>query len=823
MTGERWQEVKQVLDQLEDCPPEDRERSLAAACNGDPDLRREVESLLSFETRADLLERSANRNARAAWDRIGPYRVERLLGSGGMGSVFLAARDDDQYHKKVAIKVIQWAGDPETTSRFRTERQVLANLDHPNIARLLDGGTLPDGLPYLVMDYIDGCPIDVFVREHGLESEPTLRLFLKVCSAVQFAHQNLIVHRDLKAGNFLVGADGEPHLLDFGIAKLLNPLGPELDRTQPWQRILTPASASPEQAAGGPVTTASDVYSLGILLYTLLTGVPFYGGSKNFATDPGRVILEYDPPPPSQAPGLSPRVSRLLAGDLDNIVRKAAAKDPSLRYPTVEEFAADIRRHLDGHPVAARPASLFYRAEKFALRNRLFVSAAALLLFAIGAGVAGTGWYAYRAHLAESKAERRFEALHGITNSMLFEVDDAIANLQGATAARAAIVRRALQYLDQLSADSGENSAVLQDLAAAYTRIGVIQGTVESAHLGGPGSLDNARDSYLKASAIVERLIAAEPNNLDFQIAIYEPLGELAELYRTQGDLDRSLATTRDLESRMRAVAARAPAHSSQYTESQYSLGTALTILGANSMLRGDSTRALDYLHEALAVRSALARDHPGDKRALRVLGISHIYLCFALETANRWADAAAEARLSLDTREPLSAADPRNNELHDFVADSDRHLCLDLAHTGNYAEALLRCNVSVDLDRQAVALDPNNSQALENLALVYSAMSELKDSMGRPRDALDWEVKARHQFVALRSVDPDSFETATFDASSLLHTGTLEVRLGMRPEALRDLRQATDMLRLQTKQSPKNQVIADLYLRAATALQQYR
>ena len=187
MTGERWQEVKQVLDQLEDCPPEDRERSLAAACNGDPDLRREVESLLSFETRADLLERSANRNARAAWDRIGPYRVERLLGSGGMGSVFLAARDDDQYHKKVAIKVIQWAGDPETTSRFRTERQVLANLDHPNIARLLDGGTLPDGLPYLVMDYIDGCPIDVFVREHGLESEPTLRLWKALALPVAVA------------------------------------------------------------------------------------------------------------------------------------------------------------------------------------------------------------------------------------------------------------------------------------------------------------------------------------------------------------------------------------------------------------------------------------------------------------------------------------------------------------------------------------------------------------------------------------------------------------------------------------------------------------
>lgn len=476
MNAERWREVRQILDSLDNwdnCAPGDRAALIAASCNGDPELRREVESLLAFETRAEALERTSHRRETATPYRIGPYRIERILGTGGMGSVFLAIRDDDQYLKRVAIKVIQWAGDPEIASRFRTERQVLASLDHPHIARLLDGGTLPDGRPYLVMDYIDGLPVDLFVRREKLSVERVLRLFLKICAAVHFAHRNLVVHRDLKPGNILVSADGEPHLLDFGIAKLLNAAGPEMDRTQAWQRLLTPASASPEQAAGGTITTASDVYSLGVLLYGLIAGTGYYAGAKDFATDPGRAIRDYEPPPIRHVPR-----------DLAIIVRKATAKDPEHRYPTVEEFAADLRRHLSGHPISARPSSFLYRAAKFAGRNRLLVSSAAGLFLAIAAGVAGTAVYATRARVAEARAERRFNSLHTLTNSMLFEVDDAIANLQGATAAREAIVKRALEYLDQLSADSGDNPAVLRDLALAYRRIGNIQGTEQSAHLG---------------------------------------------------------------------------------------------------------------------------------------------------------------------------------------------------------------------------------------------------------------------------------------------------------------------------------------------------
>jgi len=824
VTSERWQRIKRILEAAEECPRDERERAIAVSCGGDTDLRHEVESLLSYEDQAEALDKSADRvtgarSGGAAPDRIGPYRVERLLGSGGMASVFLAVRDDDQYRKQVAIKLIQWAGDPANAGRFRTERQVLAGLDHPHIARLLDGGALPDGQPYLVMDYIDGRPIDVFVRERALNTEAALRLFLKVCSAVQYAHQNLVIHRDIKAGNILVSADGEPHLLDFGIAKLLNPAGPELDRTQPWQRVLTPGSASPEQAAGGAITTASDVYSLGVLLYGLITGTAFYGGAANFAEEPGQAIREYEPPAASQAPGVPARIRRLLAGDLDNIVRKATAKDPARRYPTVEEFAADLRRYLEGRPVSARPASVVYRIRKFTRRNWRLVSAAALLFLAIVAGTAGTAWYAYRARRAEAHAERRFDALHRLTNSMLFEVDDALVNLQGSTGARAAIVKRTLEYLDQMASDSGNNTAVLQDLASAYIRIGRIQGAQLTAHLGGPGSLQNSRKSFEKARAIRQRLAASAPGDRKLQADVFDTDEEIATTYLFEGDLDRALGLNRQLAARAKALAAGSRAHDQLYIDLQYRLGAVLTALGsiATSML--DIPATLGYLHEALDVRSALLAEHPGDKRAQRAVGISHNYLCMGLEAADRYAEAVDEERLALANWEPLAVADPTNADLHSLLGDGNEHLCLDLAQTGKYEESLRHCRTSLDIYRSAAKADPNDIQSAEDLATALSAMSEVLDRMGKPRDAFRWETEARTLYRTIETKDPDSLETAGNDASSLLHYGTLEAKLVSRAAAEKDLRAARAMLERYMKRSPKDAQIAGLYPRATAAL----
>ena len=381
---ESWDRVKTVLNLVLDAAPEARHGVVTEACAGDSALQREVESLLSYADRTGKLDdclretvRDAIGSATQAPARIGPYRVERELGSGGMGTVYLGVRDDDQLPARVALKVIQTASSEALFERFYRERRILAGLIHPYIVRLLDAGKLENGQPYFVMEYVEGQPIDQYAALHR---QTVLELFLKVCSGVQFAHQNLVIHRDLKPGNILVTESGEPRLLDFGIAKLLaaESWGSE-ETTQPWERMLTPSSASPEQASGEAVTIASDVYSLGVLLYRLMTGVSPYIGTKDFASDPTRVIREYEPPPASTVTSLSRRERGMLRGDLDNILKKALEKDPRRRYPTVHEFAADIERYRKGLPVEARPASFSYRTVKFVRRNRLAVTAAALL------------------------------------------------------------------------------------------------------------------------------------------------------------------------------------------------------------------------------------------------------------------------------------------------------------------------------------------------------------------------------------------------------------------------------------------------------------
>jgi hypothetical protein len=402
--------------------------------------------------------------------RIGTYRIERVLGSGGMGTVYLGVRDDDELPARVALKVIQAGSSGALLERFRRERKILSGLIHAYIARLLDAGKLADGRPYFVMEYVDGQTIDQCVASHQLG---ILELFLKVCSAVQFAHQSLVIHRDIKPGNILVTASGEPRLLDFGIARLLAGDGPsaESEMTQPRERMLTPLSASPEQAGGEAVTMASDVYSLGVLLYRLLTGVSPYAGARNLGTDPVRVIREFEPPLASTAANLTRRARALLEGDLDNILRKALEKDPSRRFQTAHEFSADIERHLKGLPVEACPASFAYRAAKFIRRNRVAVGAAALVGLALTGGLLGTSLYAHRARQEQMRAQRELSALRKLTQSFLFEFDDAIKDLPGSSAAQELVVHRAEEYVDKIASEAGDDPVLLNDLADAYTHI----------------------------------------------------------------------------------------------------------------------------------------------------------------------------------------------------------------------------------------------------------------------------------------------------------------------------------------------------------------
>ncbi len=429
MDDERWQRLWQIFHDTLERPAAERSAHLDAACD-DAEMRREVEELLAaHEGTTNPLDRPPAAGAAGAGAgprRLGPYEIVRELGSGGMGTVYLAQRRDRQFEQQVAVKVVRRGMDSEEiVARFRQERQILARLEHPNVARLYDGGTTEEGLPYFVMEHVEGEPIDRYCEGRGLAVEERLALVRVVCSAVQYAHRNLVVHRDLKPNNVLVTPDGVPKLLDFGIAKLLDPASRELATTRLGERPLTPEYASPEQVRGEAITTASDVYSLGVLLFRLLTGRPPYRLEGAGWREVERIVCEQRPERPSTAavrgaehPEATRKLRRRLRGDLDNIVLRALEKDPARRYASVEQLEEDLRRYAEGLPVMARPAGLGYRLGKFVRRHRAAAVTAALVLLLVAGftassirQAAATAGALERAELELRKSERVLELL----------------------------------------------------------------------------------------------------------------------------------------------------------------------------------------------------------------------------------------------------------------------------------------------------------------------------------------------------------------------------------------------------------------------------
>jgi serine/threonine protein kinase/tetratricopeptide (TPR) repeat protein len=440
----RWQKIQAVFEQVIDSSPEERSSRLADSCAGDADLRTSVEALLASDEKAtdplvNVIGAAAESLLTDHQDRllgtlVGPYRIVSILGHGGMSTVYRGERDDAQYQQSVAIKVLNLATlHPRLRSRLHSERHILATLDHPSIARLIDCGDLEDGTPYLVMEHVDGEPIDVFCDNRTLFVHERLELFAQVCHAVQYAHRNLIVHRDIKGANVFVTGDGIAKLLDFGIAKLLAPesLSHTLPVTRLQERMLTPENAAPEQVLGRPITTATDIYSLGVLLYQLLTGRSPYRLLSYSQLQLERAICMDDPPRPSQIVlakindesdadrsrisdrrGLSPqRLRARLSGDLDAIVAMAMRKEPDRRYPSVEALADDVNRHLTGRPVLARQGDWRYNAGKFFRRHLLAVFSVAALILGLGIITGVTLWQNHRIELArEATAQERDRA-----------------------------------------------------------------------------------------------------------------------------------------------------------------------------------------------------------------------------------------------------------------------------------------------------------------------------------------------------------------------------------------------------------------------------
>jgi hypothetical protein len=475
-----------------------------------------------------------------AGDRVGAYKLIAPLGKGGMGAVWRAVREEEGFEQPVAIKFVHEGLSDNLLDRFRRERQILAQLNHPNIARILDGGTV-DGLPYLVMELIEGRPLVAYADQQQLGLDDRVRLFRMVCEAVQYAHQRLVVHRDLKPANILVTADGAPKLLDFGIAKILAEDDPDRAATQTLTgfMMMTPDYASPEQVRGEPVSTATDVYSLGAILYELLSGHRPHGLSSYDAAELVERICNTDTVAPSK------RGKPALRGDLDTIILKAMQKDPARRYGSADQLSEDLRRYLTGLPVLARPDTLRYRMAKYARRHTWGLTSAAAVVLAL---IAGLLVAAGQARIASE----RFEMVRTLANKFVFDVHDEIARIEGTTKARQLVVATGLQYLDRLSQSAGSDRVLLEDLAKAYGRIGDVQGRVGSPNL---GQLAAATASYQKAVDMADRLYRKDAAKYSYTLCVAHSNLATNLLNREQDEearkhLERSIELAREDEKR---------------------------------------------------------------------------------------------------------------------------------------------------------------------------------------------------------------------------------------------------------------------------------
>ncbi|HEU4724496.1 MAG TPA: serine/threonine-protein kinase, partial [Candidatus Eisenbacteria bacterium] len=505
---------------------------------------------------------------------VGSWKVVRPLAEGGMGVVYLVEREDGQYQQRGALKFIRHGlATDEMVRRFRRERQILASLDHPNMARLLDGGTTSEGLPWLVMEYVDGVPLYEWCSENAPTLRARLRLFLTLCGAVEAAHRRLVLHRDIKPGNVLVTSDGAPRLLDFGVAKIFSQEGiaPEPDLTT-LHAPLTPEYASPEQLRGAEVTTSSDVYLLGVLLYELVTGVRPYPTRAEGAAELVRTVLERDPVRPSTAvvetgtakgatrgattsvaaaPETSTRslprpptggpaaLGRALSGDLDNIVLKALSKETTRRYGSVEELAADLRRYLDGRPVEARPSTWSYRASKFVRRNRTAVVMGSVALLAVVAGAAFSLWSARVAERERATAERRLRDVTVMANTVLWDVNEGLATIPGATPLRAKVVDMATTYLNGIATEGVQDTALVRTLADAFEKLGTVQGAAWAANV---GRSEEAYRSFKKSLALREELVRRDPTHAEYIVDLMSILNKIRNYDEEHGKPEEMLA-----------------------------------------------------------------------------------------------------------------------------------------------------------------------------------------------------------------------------------------------------------------------------------------
>ncbi len=789
MDTDRWQRLEQLCHAALEREQDQQAAFLESACAGDRALRQEVESLLAHRTQAEhfieapALEMAAEALAQDESYRsavvprlvgrvLSDYRIVDKLGDGGMGEVYRAVRADGTYEKQVAIKLVQSGLSTDYfLARFKNERQILASLDHPNIARLIDGGSTEEGLPYVVMEFIEGQRIDEYCEQHRLDIPERLKLFCTVCSAVQYAHKNLVVHRDLKPGNILVTQEGVPKLLDFGIAKILHSEQESQEaRTATLLPLLTPEYASPEQVRNEAITTSSDVYSLGVVLYVLLSGHHPYKSERAGPHDLIRAICETEPKKPSAVvsqpqpsdPKNAPRsavpsigrneqgkrLRRALAGDLDNIVLKALRKESERRYASVEQFSEDIRRHLARLPVIAHKDTPVYRTSKFITRHKAGVAAAVVVTVTLLAALGVTLREARIARANEIRAEQRFNDVRKIANSLLFDVHDSIQTLQGATSARKLIVQLGLEYLDGLSVESAGDPGLQKELAAGYQKLGDVQA---STTLGNTGDHAGGIASYRKAVQLREVLSRQFPRD-----------------WTVQNDLARSDQ-----------------------------------VLGRALLAVGNQVESDQYLEKALQISRPLAEQHPNNTTILYNLGVIEWHQGDSL-----WSQAKTEAALqsyreSAETFSRVATIEPSNTRARRSVAILDKHIGGTLEQLKRLDEALYSYRLAFNIDQELLAHEPESAMYLRDSTVDLRNLGDVSVKQKKLKEARNYYEGA--MAIDKRLVEKDPADRGTQLYLALDHESIGKVFLEMRdaPAAVASLQVAQKIHQERTKADP--------------------